>query len=217
MTIRVLVADDHPVVRAGLKSLLESVPDIEVVAEVGDGSTAVKFVRDNPVDVAIVDVAMPELSGVDATKKILEVRPETAVIALSMHSDRRYVLQMLRAGARAYLVKDGATDELVRAVRAVSEGQAFLSPGICRVVLDTMLKTGQGTALEEPTELSGREQDVLQLLADGNTTREIAANLNLSAKTIESHRSQIMRKLDIHSIAGLTKYAIRTGLTSLDE
>lgn len=217
MTIRVLVADDHPVVRAGLKSLLDTEPDIEVVAEVGDGSTAVQFVRDTPVDVAIVDVAMPELSGVEATKQILEVRPETSVIALSMHSDRRYVLQMLRAGARAYLVKDGAMDELVRAVRAVAAGQAFLSPGICRVVIDNILKAGPATAFEEPSVLSGREREVLQLLAEGNTTREIAASLKLSVKTIESHRSQIMRKLEIHSIAGLTKYAVRTGLTPLED
>jgi len=197
--------------------LLDSEPDIEVAAEVGNGADAVRFVRDNPVEVAIIDVAMPELNGVDATKQLLELCPSMSVIALSMHSDRRYVIEMLRAGARSYLVKDGATDELVRAVRAVVAGKAFLSPGISLVVIDSLLKRGNEIAHEEASVLSGREREVLQLLSEGKTTREIAACLHLSVKTIESHRSQIMRKLDIHSIAGLTKYAVRAGLTSLED
>ena len=217
MMIRVLIADDHPVVRTGLRALLDSEPDIEVAAEVGNGADAVRFVRDNPVEVAIIDVAMPELNGVDATKQLLELCPSMSVIALSMHSDRRYVIEMLRAGARSYLVKDGATDELVRAVRAVVAGKAFLSPGISLVVIDSLLKRGNEIAHEEASVLSGREREVLQLLSEGKTTREIAACLHLSVKTIESHRSQIMRKLDIHSIAGLTKYAVRAGLTSLED
>lgn len=215
MTTRILISDDHSIMREGLRALVEGRPGMTVVGEAENGRRAVELAAELRPDVVIMDVTMPELGGVEATRRITGVRPETRVIALSVHSDRRFVLQMFRAGAAGYLLKDCAFEELIRAIRAVVEGQAYLSPNIAGVVVGEFLRNL--TAEEAPAfgNLTGREREVLQLMAEGKTTKEIAGLLRVSVKTVESHRRQVMEKLQIGSIAELTKYAIREGLTSL--
>jgi two-component system response regulator NreC len=215
MSTRVLIADDHKIFREGLRALLEKQRGIEVVAEAKDGLEAVHFAQKLIPDVVIMDVAMPEKNGMEATRETLEVLPKTKVIALSMHSDRRFVLQMLKAGAVGYLLKDSAFEELAAAIQAVVSGQTYLSPKITDVVIKEYLHSQARSEASVFTILTHREREVLQLLAEGKSTKEIAATLHVSVKTIETHRQQVMDKLDIHSIAELTKYAIREGLTSL--
>jgi len=215
MSTRVLIADDHKIFREGLRALLEKQRGIEVVAEAKDGLEAVRFAQKLIPDVVIMDVAMPEKNGIEATRETLEVLPKIKVIALSMHSDRRFVLQMLKAGAVGYLLKDSAFEELAAAIQAVSSGQTYLSPKITDVVIKEYLHSQARSEVSVFTILTHREREVLQLLAEGKSTKEIAATLHLSVKTIETHRQQVMDKLDIHSVAELTKYAIREGLTSL--
>jgi two-component system response regulator NreC len=215
MSTRVLIADDHKIFREGLRALLEKQRGIEVVAEAKDGLEAVRFAQKLIPDVVIMDVAMPEKNGIEATRETLEVLPKTKVIALSMHSDRRFVLQMLKAGAVGYLLKDSAFEELAAAIQAVASGQTYLSPKITDVVIKEYLHSQARSEASVFTILTHREREVLQLLAEGKSTKEIAATLHVSVKTIETHRQQVMDKLDIHSVAELTKYAIREGLTSL--
>lgn len=215
MSTRVLIADDHKIFREGLRALLEKQRGIEVVAEAKDGLEAVRFAQKLIPDVVIMDVAMPEKNGIEATRETLEVLPKTKVIALSMHSDRRFVLQMLKAGAVGYLLKDSAFEELAAAIQAVVSGQTYLSPKITDVVIKEYLHSQTRSEASVFTILTHREREVLQLLAEGKSTKEIAATLHVSVKTIETHRQQVMDKLDIHSVAELTKYAIREGLTSL--
>lgn len=215
MSTRVLIADDHKIFREGLRALLEKQRGIEVVAEAKDGLEAVRFAQKLIPDVVIMDVAMPEKNGMEATRETLEVLPKTKVIALSMHSDRRFVLQMLKAGAVGYLLKDSAFEELAAAIQAVVSGQTYLSPKITDVVIKEYLHSQARSEASVFTILTHREREVLQLLAEGKSTKEIAATLHVSVKTIETHRQQVMDKLDIHSVAELTKYAIREGLTSL--
>jgi two-component system response regulator NreC len=215
MSTRVLIADDHKIFREGLRALLEKQRGIEVVAEAKDGLEAVHFAQKLIPDVVIMDVAMPEKNGMEATRETLEVLPKTKVIALSMHSDRRFVLQMLKAGAVGYLLKDSAFEELAAAIQAVVSGQTYLSPKITDVVIKEYLHSQARSEASVFTILTHREREVLQLLAEGKSTKEIAATLHVSVKTIETHRQQVMDKLDIHSVAELTKYAIREGLTSL--
>lgn len=215
MSTRVLIADDHKIFREGLRALLEKQRGIEVVAEAKDGLEAVRFAQKLIPDVVIMDVAMPEKNGIEATRETLEVLPKIKVIALSMHSDRRFVLQMLKAGAVGYLLKDSAFEELAAAIQAVASGQTYLSPKITDVVIKEYLYSQARSEASVFTILTHREREVLQLLAEGKSTKEIAATLHLSVKTIETHRQQVMDKLDIHSVAELTKYAIREGLTSL--
>ena len=217
MGIRVLIADDHKIMLAGLRSLLEKQDDFEVVAEASNGRKAVQLAREKEPDVVVMDVSMPDLNGIEATTQISESLPATRVIALSMHSDKRFVTGMLRAGAAGYLLKDCASQELATAIHRVAEGKKYLSPEITGVVIDDFLQgppAGEATAGASP--LSAREREVLQLIAEGWSTKQIAAHLYVSIKTIETHRRQLMKKLDLHNIAELTKYAIREGLTSIE-
>jgi two-component system response regulator NreC len=217
MTIRVLIADDHKIMLAGLRSLLEKQADLEVVGEAENGRKAVQMAQEKKPDVVVMDVSMPDLNGIEAATQIKESLPETRVIALSMHSDKRFVMGMLRAGAAGYLLKDCASQELANAIAQVAAGKKYLSPEITGVVIDDFL---QGGSSEEgatvASALSAREREVLQLIAEGWSTKQIASHLYVSIKTIETHRRQIMKKLDLHSIADLTKYAIREGLTSVE-
>ena len=217
MSIRVLIADDHKIMLAGLRSILEKQTDFEVVGEADNGRKAVQMAQEKKPDVIVMDVSMPDLNGIEATKQIIESLPETRVIALSMHSDKRFVMGMLRAGASGYLLKDCASQELANAIVQVARGKKYLSPEITGVVIDDFLL---GDSSEEvataASQLSPREREVLQLIAEGWSTKQIASHLYVSIKTIETHRRQIMKKLDLHSTADLTKYAIREGLTSVE-
>jgi DNA-binding NarL/FixJ family response regulator len=215
MTVRILIADDHKILREGLRSLLEKQSTFTVVAEAEDGLTALEGVKKHAPDIAILDIGMPGLNGIEATRKIRSEMAKTRVIALSMHVDRRFVMGVLEAGANGYLLKDSAFTELVTAVTAVAKGKMYLSPSIAEtVVKSTLEKSGRGEQ-GSIVLLSGREREVLQMIAEGKSTKEIAFKLFVSTKTVETHRKQIMDKLHIHTIAGLTKYAIREGLTSL--
>lgn len=217
--ITVVLADDHRVVCDALKQALEKEPEMQVIGTAADGRMAVRMTRDLRPDVVILDVTMPELSGIEAARQIHEHSPDTRIVALSMHSDRRYVTGMLAAGASGYLVKDCAFEELALAVRTVANGQIYLSPRIAGGVVESLRQAIAPTrvSVDGATGLTSREREVLQLLAEGDKVREIAAKLHVSVKTVETHRRQIMAKLGIESVAGLTKYAIREGLTSLDE
>lgn len=218
MSTRVLLADDHRIIREGLRSLLQKQSDMEVVDEAQDGITAVRLTEKLRPDIVIMDIGMPDLNGIEAARQIITRVKGVKVIALSMHSDKRFVLEMLKAGASGYLLKDCAFEELVDAIRAVCTGQIYLSHRVTGVVVDEFLHHNRpGSDTSAYALLSAREREVLQLLAEGNTTKSIAASLNVSAKTIETHRQQIMEKLNLHSVAELTKYAIKEGLTSLDQ
>ena len=216
MTIRVLIADDHTIMRAGLRSLLEKEDQIEVVAEAENGRRAVQLAVEHEPDVVVMDVSMPDLNGIEATSQVLESLPEAKVIALSMHTDKRFVMGMLRAGASGYLLKDCASQELANAIVSVASNKKYLSPDIAGVVIEDSLYGVQQGGETVSSMLSAREREVLQLIAEGWSTKQIAAHLYVSVKTVETHRRQIMKKLDLHNIADLTKYAIREGLTSVE-
>jgi DNA-binding NarL/FixJ family response regulator len=196
--------------------LIEKQPDIEVVADVDDGRRAIELVRELSPDVVIMDVTMPRLGGIEATRQITGEFPAVKVIALSIHSRRPFVADMLQAGAAGYILKECLFDELVQAIRAVSEGGRYLSPRITDVVVDDYVKRLSSGDESPLRSLTGREREVLQLVAEGKSTKEISMELHVSTKTIEANRRQIMEKLDIQSVAELTKYAIREGLTSLE-
>lgn len=215
MKLRIVLADDHKIVRDGLRNLLEKDPEIVVVGEAEDGREALQLAKKLSPDIVIMDIAMPDLNGIEATRQILAEVQRIKIVALSMHSDKRYVSEMLKAGAAGYLLKDCAFEELITAIRTVARGKIYLSPGIAGVVLEDYIRTGSAADASVFSLLSDREREVLQLMAEGRTTKEVAAQLHVSVKTIETHRTHIMAKLDIHSIAALTKYAIREGLTSL--
>jgi DNA-binding NarL/FixJ family response regulator len=216
MSIRIVLADDHKITRQGLRSLLEKESDMEVVAEAEQGRAAVQLVGELSPDIVIMDVSMPDLNGMEAARQIAAARPDVKVIALSMHSDSLFVTEMLRSGASGYLLKDCAFEELARAIRTVSQGKTYLSPSISGVVVDDYLHRLSKADTPGANVLSNREREVLQLLAEGKSTKQIALHLHISVKTVETHRRQIMEKLDIHSVAELTKYAIRQGFTSLE-
>jgi len=215
MGIKIILADDHKIIREGLRALLEKNPDMEVVAEAQDGLTAVRLAKKLSPDIVIMDIGMPDMNGINATGQIISETKGIRVIALSMHSDRRFVLQMLKAGASGYLLKDSAFEELELAIQTVMSGQPYLSPKITDVVIKEYIHNIPSNEATAFSALTIREREVLQLLAEGKTTRQIATHLNISVKTIETHRQQVMDKLNMHSIAELTKYAIREGLTSL--
>jgi DNA-binding NarL/FixJ family response regulator len=198
-----------------LRNLLEKHADIMVAGEAEDGREALQLARKLSPDVIIMDIAMPDLNGIEATRQIVAEFPGIKVVALSMHSDKRFVSEMLKAGASAYLLKDCAFEELITAIRTIMKGKIYLSPGIAGVVIEDYIRKDSKAESTVFSLLSDREREVLQLMAEGKTTKEVAAHLNLSIKTIETHRTNIMTKLNIHSIAELTKYAIREGLTSL--
>jgi DNA-binding NarL/FixJ family response regulator len=215
-SIRILLADDHKIVRDGLKSLIENEADMEVIAEAENGRKTVQLAQKLHPNVVIMDVSMPDMNGIDATRKIMEETPGVRIIGLSMHSDRRYVLGMLEAGACGYLLKDCAFEELVTAIRNVAGGNTYLCPKISEVVLKAYLDKSYESHHAPCTELTPRERDVLQLLAEGMAAKEIASHLNMSIKTVDTHRRNMMIKLNVRSIAELTKYAVREGLVSID-
>ena len=214
MSIRVLLADDHTIVRQGVRMCLEAMGDIDVVAEAEDGQTAVQLAVQLRPDVAVVDLTMPRLNGVDAIRQIKRDAPEVEVVVLSVHDSEAYVVQALRAGAAGYVLKRNAATELVAAIRAAQDGQAYLHPSIARRVIDDYLsRIRSDEEVSEPHErLTPREREVLQLAAEGHTTRAIAGLLCLSTKTVEHHRASLMTKLGLHGQTELVKYAIRAGL-----
>ena len=207
MGCRVLLADDHEIVRQGIRGLLEKAGH-EVVGEAANGREALKLARTLSPDIAILDISMPLLNGLDAAHEIRRVAPETKTILLTMYTDKGYVLQALRAGARGYVLKTQAAEDLIRAIREISRGEVYLSPGVAMSVVDAVLH-GPDTGADP---LTPRERQVLQLIAEGNTTKAIARLLSISFKTAESHRNRLMKKLDIHDVAGLVRYAVRRGL-----
>jgi len=213
---KALIVDDHKIMREGLRSLLEKSGRFDCVGEADDGYQAVRMARELKPDVIIMDISMPNLNGIEATRQIKAENPEIEVIVLSMHATRTYVLQVLQAGASAYLLKDSAFEELSTALLAISRGGMYLSPAITKTAALANLKAGSYAAGGAQAEnLTKRELEVLQLIAEGKSTKDIASKLSLSVKTVETHRKQIMDKLEIRSIAGLTKYCIREGLTTL--
>lgn len=216
--IKVLLADDHAVVRSGLRMLLESQPDIRIVGEAENGRDAVAKVQSLRPTVVLMDIEMPDMNGIEATLKIREVAPETAVLALTMYEDDQYFFEMLRAGAAGYVPKRAAPDELVSAIRAVSQGQVFLYPSLAgRLVNDYLQRVDTDDEPLIADDLTPREREVLVLVAEGLTNPEIADQLVISVKTVDRHRENIMRKLNLHSRIDLVKYAIRKGLIDLDE
>lgn len=215
MATRIILADDHSIIRAGIRNLLDQEQDLEVIGEASDGREVIRLNQELQPDVLIMDITMPNLNGIDATRQIVSKNPETKIIALSMHSDHHFVAEMLQAGASAYLLKDCVYDELVQTIHLVCTGKTYLSPEIASVLVKDYRSQAQQNATTGSVSLSPREREVLQLMAEGHSTKAIAEKLYLSVKTIEAHRSQIMKKLNTNSVAELTKYAIREGLTSL--
>ncbi len=215
MSVNIILADDHTLFREGLLSILNGELEFKVVAQANNGREVVKLARKMDVDVIIMDIAMPELNGIEATRQVLHENPDLKVVALSMHSDRHFVAGMLRAGAKGYLLKDCAGSELIKAVREVLLERYYISEEISTTVLNDYVGKLVGGA-EETSELSNREREVLQLIAEGKATQKIAEILFISVKTVEAHRAKIKSKLKLDSIPELTKYAIREGLTSLE-
>lgn len=212
--LKLLLADDHVLVRAGLRTLLEKIPDIQVVGETDDGHEAVRLARALEPDVILMDIAMPTLNGIDAATQIRQRHPGIQIIILSMYSDDVYVDRALRSGAGAYLLKDSATEELGLALKAVRRGETYLSPRVSRKLLDSYLGNRGAVGEAEDVTLTGRQREVLQLIAEGHTTRNIAGRLNLSIKTVETHRANIMHRLGVNDVAALVRYALRVGLLS---
>jgi DNA-binding NarL/FixJ family response regulator len=216
VTIRILIADNHTLFSQGVRSLAEQQPDFEIVGEASDGREAVARARELRPDVVLMDVVMPGLNGLDATRQIRKETPETRVLALSMHTDKRYVLGMLEAGASGYLAKDSAFDEVARALRVVAGGHVYLAPAIAGLVVEGYARRAS-QPVATPAVLSSREREVLQLLAEGCTSREIARQLHISVKTVETHRRNMLAKLELDTLADLVRYAIREGITSLEQ
>jgi DNA-binding NarL/FixJ family response regulator len=213
--IRILLADDHNVMRRGLRLLLEGQPGFSVVGEAADGRSAVEQAASSRPDVVVMDIAMPHLNGTEATERIMTELPSTAVVILSMHSDEGYVLRALKAGARGYLLKDSAEGDLIEAIRAVSDGKAFFSPEISRMLVEDYMREIQSRGARDSYELlTAREREVLQLLAEGKSNKDIAGLLDLSTYTVETHRRNIQEKLNLHSLAELILYAVRKGVIS---
>ena len=214
--VRVLLADDHALVRAGIRALLESLHGVTVVAEAGNGSEVLELARKHRPDVVLLDISMPGIGGLEASAQLKQELPEVRVVMLSMHANEEYVLQALRAGASGYMLKDSATAELDLALQAVMQGETYLSPPISKQVVEGYV---QRVGAEQPAadHLTPRQRQVLQLIAEGLSTKEIAYRLELSVKTVETHRAQLMERLQIRDIAGLVKYAIRNGLVSSEK
>jgi DNA-binding NarL/FixJ family response regulator len=214
--VNILLVDDHQMMREGLRAVLEQEPDLHVAGEAADGRAALEACDRLQPDVVVMDVGMPGLDGIEATRQLQSRAPRARVVALSMNADRRYVQAMLSAGAWAYLVKSAASDELIRALRAVSHGEKYVSPAVAGAAVDALGGGSAAVRADPRGQLSPREREVLQLIAEGLTSKEIAMRLRVAVSTIETHRKQIMAKLDLRSVAELTKFAIRAGLTSLE-
>ncbi|MEO8681754.1 MAG: response regulator transcription factor [Vicinamibacterales bacterium] len=213
--LRLLIGDDHTLVRHGLRKILEEKPEWEVVAEVGDGREAIRRTIALKPDVAVLDVGMPLLNGIDATQQIVRKVPETKVLILSMHSDETYVTRALQAGAKGYMLKDSAGKDLLKGVAAVAAGQSFFSPAVARLMLDDYVRRVGGTGVADRYDsLSEREREIFQLVAEGRTNKEAAELLSISPATVETHRAHILQKLDIHNTAELVLYAVRRGVIS---
>jgi two-component system response regulator NreC len=211
-TLRILLADDHTLVRQGLRKVLEERPDWQVVAEAGNGRDAVRLAEEHRPDVAVVDVAMPLLNGIEATRQIARRAPQTRILVLSMYSDEAYVTQILKAGAIGYLLKDSADVDLLQAVQCVAQGKSFFSPAVGRLMADDYARQRGDAAVDRYESLSDREREIFQLVAEGKTNKEIASLLFISISTVETHRARIMEKLDLHSAAEIVLYAVRRGV-----
>ncbi len=211
--IRILLADDHTVMRNGLRLLLERQPNLIVVGEASDGRETVRAAESVSPDVVVMDIAMPNLNGIEAARQITAARPETAIVILSMHSDESYVIRALKAGARAYLLKDSAEGDLIAAIHAITDGKSFFSPAISRILVEDYMRQLEQKHVEDTYELlTAREREILQLLAEGKTNKEVATILNLSVYTIETHRTHILQKLNLHNVPELILYAVRKGI-----
>jgi DNA-binding NarL/FixJ family response regulator len=218
MSVRLVLADDHAMMREGLKSLIAQEPDFAVVGEADNGKAIVELARKAGAHIVVMDVAMPDLNGIEATRKLLKAMPTVKVVALSGHANGEFVREMLKAGASAYVLKSRAYEELVRAIREVMKGKKYLSPDIAQGVVDAYVEISSSMSANPAfVVLTDREREALQLIAEGKSTKEVADVLSISVKTIETHRHNIMEKLNLHSVAELTKYAIREGLTSVDK
>jgi DNA-binding NarL/FixJ family response regulator len=212
--IRVLLADDHKLVRAGIRSLLERLPEMEVVAEASDGGEALQLVEKYDPQIVLMDLAMPELNGLEATRHLTTKFPKVRVIILSIYSDEEHVYQSLRAGAAGYLMKGAATEELEFAIRSVARGETYLSPPVSKpVIMEYIRRTNVGLSLRDG--LSPRQTQILKLIAEGQTTKQVALNLAISVKTVESHRSALMKRIGVRDVAGLVRYAVKVGLVDL--
>jgi len=223
VNVRVVLADDHTLVRSGIRALLNGLPGVEVVAEAGDGREALRLTENLHPDLVLMDIAMAGMNGLEATARLTKEYPQIKVIILSMHANEEYVLQALRAGAAGYLLKDAGTAELEIAIRAVARGETYLSPPISRHVISEYVRRvgsdfspGETMSQAVLERLTSRQREILQLIAEGHTTQEIANLLHISVKTVETHRMQLMDRLDIHDVAGLVRFAIRVGLVSLE-
>lgn len=211
--IRILLADDHAIVRAGLRALLERQPDLRVIAEAADGRECIRLAAEHSPDIVMMDVAMPNMNGMEAARRILADQPSVAVIMLSMHLDESYVLRSLRAGARGYLLKDSPHEDVLDAIRAVAKGRSFLSRKVSRILQEDYYQQLQSKGLDDSWELlTDREREILQLLAEGRANKEVASLLNISPTTVETHRGHILRKLSLHGTADLILYAVRKGI-----
>ncbi|TAK30070.1 MAG: response regulator transcription factor [Chloroflexota bacterium] len=214
--IRVLLADDHTVVRAGIRTLLDSEPDMEVIGEASNGREAVRKVGELRPDVVVMDIAMPELDGMKATRELIARQPDIRVVVLTMHDDEEYFFEVLNAGAMGYVLKNAAPTDLVTAIRTVSQGNVFLYPTVAKLLVQDFVRRGAPDDRPSSDGLTDRELEVLRLIAEGRTNQEIADNLCLSINTVQVHRAHIMEKLDLHNRAALVKYAIKKGLIDLD-
>ena len=212
---RVLLADDHALVRAGIRALMEKIPNVEVVGEAGTGRKALELVRSTSPNIVLMDIAMTELGGLEALPRVTKDFPSVKVIILSAHASEEYVIRALREGASGYLLKDSATTELELAINSVIQGKIYLSPSISRTVIDDYLQR-VGGAVSPLEQLTSRQREILQSIAEGKNAKEIAADLDVSIKTVESHRLQLMDRLNIHDVPGLVRYAIRNGLVSAE-
>ena len=215
MPIRILLADDHTVVRDGLRALLEKQPDMAVVAEAADGRDSIRLAEEQSPDVVIMDIGMPNLNGIEATRRILAANPRTAVLMLSMHQDESYVLRSLKAGARGYLLKDSLRSEVIDAVRAVFQGRSFLTRKVSRMLQEDYMQQLATRGLDDRYDLlTDREREILQMVAEGKSNKEVAGLLNISQTTVETHRAHILQKLGLHSVPELILYAVRKGIIS---
>ena len=213
--LRILLADDHTLMRQGLRKIIEEHDDWEVVGEAGTGRDAVQQALEMRPDIVVLDIAMPQLNGIEATRQISRRAPDIRVLILSMYSDEAYILQVLKAGARGYLLKDSADVDLIRAITAVGQGKSFFSPAVARVMLDDYVRNLAERGLTDRYDsLSEREREVFQLIAEGNSNKEVAELLGVSVSTVETHRTHIMEKLDVHSTAEIVLYAVRKGVIS---